>query len=553
MKISISRIFLLLAVLAGVLIIALTATIGYREFKTSRYQDLADKQYASEDWRNSMFWYAKVLELKPDHPHAVQRITQISEAVNDPLEIYWWQKWISIDPDSQKAKLGLAKSLIKKGQTEDAKEILDELEPEPEFRGQYHNLYTALMINEGNLDEAEDFARKALLYQEGSVDHKINLLTILLRQGDPRKADEVNKLIADLNSDEENKPRVWRTLLGHAMFMRNTVNTIKLSEQLVKSGNATPAEMIRHVAFLVEIDDGRVKEYLSSIENPSFQVLEKIASYLVRVNLGAMALDWLSQMKDNDLLESLSYQIAYAESLSGVGKWSESLEYLADKNWQAIDYYRDALMARAYRMQGETHESAVAWKDALSGAGEHLQERLRLAMIVSSWQDFETEYIELLRDMVRSGVYVKWAHDRLHDYYYAKADTWQLYRISLDALRSDGQNDEILNNSIMYALLLNRDVEAQLEKAEALHARFEGKLIPTTTLAFAYYKNGQFGKALDLAKGLDRRYLDIAEVAYYAALFAYGYGDETLGAEWFAKSAKATLLPEEKALMEAYR
>jgi Flp pilus assembly protein TadD len=89
--------------------------------------------------------------------------------------------------------------------------------------------------------------------------------------------------------------------------------------------------------------------------------------------------------------------------------------------------------------------------------------------------------------------------------------------------------------------------------AEHLYQKHPENAGFVSTYAFSLYQRGQYERAVKAMSSL--KPADLAEpgIAAYYGIFLAAAGDKAKAAEYLGRSSKASLLPEEKALVEKAR
>lgn len=519
--------------------------------RIQRYQNLGDQAIEDGTWQVASFWYGKILDANPNHPHALRQMAHFSSLFLDKSEVFWWKRWHERFPDDSEIRLGYAEVLIRNGFFNDAKTVLDTTLPSTGQESKYHNLLTGYYLGIGDLQQAERFTRRSLDASPDSADLKLNLLNILLRKGNPDQMEEINRLMADIAAIPERLPDVWRVMLSYALSQSDHESAIALAQNLAQRDNATWREVAAYLKLIIYHRPESAPSELFVHTNPPLSLFEEVARSLIQAGQADLLLEWCSVLDTKSPLQGeLSYRILIAEATASVSKWDELEALIANADWGVLNYYRHALLSRMHHHRGNATQSGKHWQDAVSQIQSSLQAARNLIQATDNWPAFESRQIALLEDMLQQSVHTEWAYQRLHSHYYARKATERLHQLSLRAHRVLPSNDNIRNNLIMYALLSGKDPASQLERAEALHEAYPGRPIPTTTYAFTLYMNQRYAEAWELMQKLDPRYFEIAEVAYYASLIATRAGGSEVADQLQDAALDATLLPEELALSQ---
>ena len=523
---------------------------GYKSYKTNRFIGLGDESVEKGDWAVARYWYQNALDVDNTNNRAISQLCYYADFFRDPNTVEWWKQYVEIEPESQNVKLSYAEILMRHIHLDEAGEMLQSITPEPDLEARYANIYSAYYIATGDLAKAEQYARDAIEKNPDADQLKLNLLNILLRLGSPESVSEINQLLTTLNSKPENLPGVYRILLAYATGRGNWEEALKIAEDLVSLDDSRWDEKVAYLKLLVRFDPDAIPTYLSELKTPPPKLLEGICKVMIETNKAPLMLDWIQTLEDLKHQDNLSYQMCIVELDMALENWTAIIDTFKDQSWQFFNYYREAALSRAYEENGDQGASDRMWSKAQKEArNEGVQELIRLASIIETWPSYEPRWLELLEDMLQNEVYAQWSYNKLQTYYFNAGATRELYRVSQRVHKIRPNDDGIVNNMVMQGLLLGEDLNLQYERAKSLYEKHEGKPIPTSTYAFSLYKQGKAAEAYQLITSLDERYLDIAEIAHYAAVISKAAGHEDEAVKYLEKAKTANLLPEEKALL----
>jgi hypothetical protein len=536
-------------ILAAILLVSVGGYFGYKSYKLSRYDRFATRAIESGDVRTAHFWLTQILSIEPHHVSALQELTSNPLFYRNPELLNWWKAYSEALPEDTLVQFGYIETLIRLGRLDQAKEKLEALSPAPEFAARFANLKAAYAIAVGDFENAKAQTRESIKQSPETAALKINLLRILLLEGNPESETEINDLISDLMLDIDNEVEVWRVLFGYSAGRNRWGEAIKIGEKLANHPEVEWYEITAYLKLLIQFEPEKVEPYVLSLTDPEPLLIEEFSRILNGKGYSEVLLNWMHQVYADGMEPTLSSQICESDTLAALQRWDELLAFTEPLNWEYFDYYRLALQARALDHLGKEIEASELWNEAVKKARTvGLQEEIRIATVVESWPRFEPKWIALLENMLNNSVHTQWAHNKLQSFYYQTGATHELYRIARRALQHLPNAPEIQNNAIILALLLDRDIPQQVEKAKAQYESYPGKPIPTSTYAFALYKNGQTEEASKVLSEIDDRHFEIAELAHYASIIEQAAGNTDRAAELHDKAASAHLLPEELAL-----
>jgi predicted Zn-dependent protease len=177
---------------------------------------------------------------------------------------------------------------------------------------------------------------------------------------------------------------------------------------------------------------------------------------------------------------------------------------------------------------------------------------MTLAETVEKW-GWRAEAIELLwivaKDPTKGGDALR----ALYGYFAKNADTANLYRVLLHQIELRPNDRNVQNNFAQLSLLLNLNVDRGQKLAREVYESDPKNPAYASTYAFALHTAGDTKKGLKILEALTPEQLhDPAIAAYYGILLAAA-GDQARAGEFLDLGDKATLLPQEKALVEKAR
>jgi tetratricopeptide (TPR) repeat protein len=265
--------------------------------------------------------------------------------------------------------------------------------------------------------------------------------------------------------------------------------------------------------------------------------------------------------------ENATAAIEFAKTLpaQSVGKWPVAptlaaayaslpdwpgLERLTSTTeWSPFDFLRHAYLSRALRGQGKKLPSEQEWIAAQKEASTQPQSLLVLARSAAAW-GWETETVDLLWVLAKSEDTRLEALQTLYQHYAKRGDTTGLYRTLLRLMEVLPNDLALQNNFAQISLLIGADVERARKVAAETRSKEPGNGAFVATYAFSLYTSGDVKGALQTMDRLSPDQLRDPSVAVYYGVVLAAAGQKEKAREYLQRAAEATLLPEEKALVE---
>jgi len=271
-----------------------------------------------------------------------------------------------------------------------------------------------------------------------------------------------------------------------------------------------------------------------------------------RNNLNLLALDFIKGLPA-EICDKWPVPRAIADVYVRLRDWKNLEKRVATANWPEFDFLRHAYLARSLREQGKT-AAETEWSIALKQASTSrtMDGAMTLLRTLKEWR-WESEASDLLWAMVKDPAREADAMAALYQYYAEKGDAANLYRVVERRCESRPDDEKAQNNRAQLGLLLNIDAGRAQETAERLYQKEPANAIYATTYAFALYRQGKNQKAVQVMSGLKPEELSQPEVAAYYAMFLAAAGENQKAAEYLDRIGGASLLPEEKTLVQNAR
>jgi predicted Zn-dependent protease len=138
----------------------------------------------------------------------------------------------------------------------------------------------------------------------------------------------------------------------------------------------------------------------------------------------------------------------------------------------------------------------------------------------------------------------------LYQHYAKQGDTTGLYRTLLRLVEALPQDLALQNNLAQISLLIGADVERARKMAAETRSKEPLNGAYVATYAFSLYTSGDVKDALQTMDQLTPDQLRDPPVAVYYGVILAAAGQKEKAREYLQRAGEATLLPEEKTLVE---
>ena len=263
------------------------------------------------------------------------------------------------------------------------------------------------------------------------------------------------------------------------------------------------------------------------------------------------ALNWLASLPASTR-DTLPVPLVEAEAYMALRDWTGLEKRLTGQRWKEQDFLRLALLARAFREQGQRDTGNANWLLAVNAATGKVEALAVLAQVAGSW-GWQSEVEDLLWVIVRRSPGAEWALKNLLQGYAAKNDTPGLYRVYQALLKNHPQAVEIKNNVAALGLLLNRDKIESGRLAREVYETGKTNALLVSTHAFALHTQGKTAEGLKLMQTLPEPELLRPNIALYYAVLLAAAGDGDQAKPYFDAAEKSPMFPEERRLLDQAR
>jgi len=326
---------------------------------------------------------------------------------------------------------------------------------------------------------------------------------------------------------------------------------LEWARELQAYPKATFADHLLFLDFLHQLQDARFSAYLTELEknatNNSVE-LAALLSWMSQKNMNLLALDFMKTLPA-EITEKWPVPLTIADIYARLKDWRKLESVTKAGNWRQFDFLRYAYLARALRAEDKPAAAEHEWVAATKSAGAQSESLLLLTRVIDDW-GWKNEGIDLLWQLAK---YPEVQFEALHALYlhYAKThDSQGLYRVLSRLNEIDPGDLKVQNNLTQVSLLLHVDLERAGKRATDLYRKDPSNPAYASTYAFALYEKGNLNGALSAMSKLRDDQLRDPPIAAYYAIFLAARGDKDKAREYLEQGKQASLLPEEKVLVE---
>lgn len=509
------------------------------------------------DFHSASLAARTVLQLKPTSIGAARIMAEIAERASDRSALDWRRKVVTVAPESVPDILALARCAVQFSENETAENALAQVSTEGKTTADFHATSALLAQAKGESDKEQSEWAEAVRLAPDNKEYQLQLGTVRLRSHDPKEHQSGIEILQALRADPAQQAPATRGLITDGVARRESaVQIVALAKDLQSYPEANWTDHLLYLDLLHQTSDPQFSSYLTELEKTSTASPSDLAALLWWMNhnnLNLLALDFMKNLSP-EIRDKWPIPRALADVYVRLGDWKTLEKKVDSANWPDFDFLRHAYLARAFREQDNAAAAEREWSLALKQAASArtVDGTMILLRTLKEWR-WESEALDLLWAMTKIPEKEGDAMAALYQYYADKGDTADLYRVVQRRCESRPDDDKAQNNRAQLALLLDVDTQNAHETAERLYQKEPANSIYASTYSFSLYRLGKYQKAIQVLSKLKPEEQNRPEIAAYYAILLAAAGDKQKAAEYSDRANGASLLPEEKALLQSAR
>jgi hypothetical protein len=492
-----------------------------------------------------------VLELRPSSASAARIMAQLTEKAGDRIALDWRRNVVQLEPQSTDDALAWGRCALQFNDIATAERALAKVHEKGQATAAYHAVCALLAEARQEEQKADSEWTQAvrLTPNEKTYQLRLGILRAHARDADRHASGEM--MLRALRDDPKQRAAATRALITEGVAHReNMQELLALARELQAYPEAIFSDRLLFLDFLHQSQDAQFTGYLTQLEKNATASALDLAALLLwmsRNNLDLLALDFVRGLPP-DLLEKWPAPIVLADIYARLKDWHGLEAFIKNANWRQFDFLRHAYLASALRAENKSaaaeHEWATATREA-SGQSDAVFSLIRAA---SEWR-WDNETVDLLWTLAKFPEKQREALQTLYRFYAKSGDTLGLHRVLVRLAASDPSNLDVQNNVAQISLLLKANPEESRRLAADVYRKMPANAAYAATYAYSLLSKGDVEGAVKIMGSLTEEQLrDPAISAYYGICLA-ATSDERASA-YLEIGQKATLLPEEKALIE---
>ena len=542
--------------LGGLALCAVLAFSSLRLYDGWRRQHLAlqTAQFiARGDIASAVLSARRLLEFDPESLVACRAMAEMAEQSGRPEALEWRRQIARLEPRVPANQIALARCALRFAHLEMAERVLVSLPPAAQTGADYHQLRGTLALARQQTAEAETHFAAAALAAPENPQLELNLVLLRLTSANQEVARQARQKLVTLAKNPAVRLEAVRALTAAALAQDDRPASRDWARQLNDQPDATFSDSLLNV----QATEGTpaAEPALALVKKKAATSPEKAAeliTWLNRHGMARVAVAWGAALP-REIREVQPVPLAIAESFSFLQDWTGLRAWVDGKNWGVVESLRLAVESHALHRLSPADEpsmaSQVAWHAAVKVAQTRPEQLIAIAQLAEGW-GYEAQAEETWWLIANSAKNTRPALSALQRLYQKKQETRGLWRVAKRALELNPDDLIAANNCANLGLLLSGDNTSR-RLALKLHSDYPANRAFTATYAYALQTEGRGAEGLQLLERLKEEELQYPSIAAYYVVILVENGKLERARTFLAHAKRATLLPEEQALLRA--
>ncbi len=540
-----------------IVLMSVGGVVGYHQFRAWQQRRLIAEANAlvnQGDYRRASLDARRLLQLDPNNAEACRILARIAEKAGSRGALEWRRRVMELGVATPNDLILLARAAVRFDERGTADAAISKLPESAKQTAEYHALLADLAFAQRDGVEMERQLSEAARLEPGNKDYIMRLAALRLGATDASTRAQGKQTLEELQKDPLLRREATRFLAEGALRQNLTLSAVELARELNDLPDKTFADQLVLLTALDAAKDNGFAAFLEEMKTSSADDPERAAALVTWLNVHNRSADgiaWSAKLPPGVIGQKI-VQIALSDAYVAAKDWTGLQRLVNSGNWGTVDFLRNALQARAFRELGNEPESAAQWNEALKKMAADTRQALVLAETVEKW-GWRDEAVDLLWLVAKDPVRGDDALGALYRYFAKNGDTENLYRVLLHQIELRPTDANVQNNFAQLSLLLNLNTDRGQKVAREVYEKDPKNAAYVSTYAFALHSQGDTRKALKTLETLTSEQLHKPEIAAYYGIILAASGDQAKAVEFLDLGEKASLLPQEKALVEKAR
>lgn len=511
----------------------------------------ATKYEQEGDLRSAMLLLEQLNRLHPSNADIRRRLAGFYERAGQMESVVVWREAIDLDPVNPEGRLGLARSAIRFGDRQTARQALTQLEANEANRIEYHRLRAGLAFLERDFAAQEEHL--TALERLVPADPKVKLNLAVLRLANPAgpQASMARETLLGLARGTEVRIRAVVELLSDVArrWPQPTPDRDAALRNLADALAPARGPLVELPSQVDHID--RLVAYAMTQPSPTAEDAVSLANWMSLNGHTEAALQWIDSLPES-VSQSTVVRTAMTEFALRIRDWSRLQALLRAGAWGPVPAEAVEQAFRAHRTASARSGVVSGWTAAMEAA-KGSPPALRMLLRLTELWEWPAERRQVLLTIARSMPRENWAWRQLISDSLGRGDGEQVWQVYQEWRRAvPGETVVQIEASIMGFLLGRRPVPGVSETAGYVE-RQPANAGAAVAHALALWRAGRHAEAAAVLDALPRAEFNEPRYGLARGIVLADAGRAAESEELLDRASREPLLPEERALVAAAR
>jgi len=524
---------------------------AFRAWQVRRLLAEANALVSEGDYKHASLDAQRVLQLSPQNADAMRVIARSAESAGLRRAIEFWRRVAELSKNAEGDVAAWARCAIRFGDADSASRALDTMSAPGKRTADYHALRSDAALIRHNLPEYEKELLEAKRIDPQNKKYELALATLHVAANDVATHEVGVRELLDLCGDESFRRDATHRLADNALRRNQITQALDYARKLDRLPDRDFSDRLLLLSILKAAGDGEAQSLLEQLKKDASDDPIKVGALIGWMNWQKMSVEavgWIKKLPPTMLVKR-AVPVNVTDAFIATSDWEGLAKFCAGIKWETSDYMRNALAARALRELGQAQESSQQWNEAVAKVSARPEQIFGLAELARKW-GWQDEALDLWWLAAKDPVDSEKTLRMLYDFYAARRDTRELYRVLAHLEKARPTDRAVRNNLAQISLLLNLNAEGAHRLAREVYEQEPKNADYAATYAFSLYLQGDVKKALQIFAGFSEADLERPQIAAYYGVMLATSGDFSRAAKFLDLGEKANLLPEEKKLVE---
>jgi hypothetical protein len=310
--------------------------------------------------------------------------------------IEFWRRVTELSKNAEGDLSAWAHCAVRFGDADSASKALDAMPAPAKETADYHALRGDVALIRHDLVGYEKGLLEAKRRDPQDKKYNLALATLHVAANDFATHEVGVRELLDLRDDESFRRDALHRLADDALRRNQITRALEYARDLESLPNRDFSDRLLLLSILKAANEADTQSLLEQLQKDASDDAVKIGALIGWMNsqkMSAAAVAWMKTLPPT-LLVKRTTPLNLAEAFMATSDWEGLRKFCVGTKWDAFEYMRNALAARALRELGQLQESSQQWKEAVAKVGTRPEQIFGLADLARKW-GWQSEAVDL--------------------------------------------------------------------------------------------------------------------------------------------------------------